>query len=151
LRLQRSTDGLPELSGRLGQFVRTNSEALIGVTTRRKDVDLSKGIAIGSILETDEHSHLEPVRSPEGAGFFRLLQAPQALGRTLLERLGKLVAAAARHPVKTGKAFLVRDWAKSTLILLYMRTLEGHLTLRLGRGLTTGFKEGLTTTLESGP
>jgi cholesterol oxidase len=32
-----------------------------------------------------------------------------------------------------------------------MRTLEGHLTLRLGRDVTTAFREGLTTSLESGP
>jgi cholesterol oxidase len=32
-----------------------------------------------------------------------------------------------------------------------MRTLEGHLRMKLGRGVTTGFQEGVTTTLESGP
>ena len=37
------------LSDRVGDVVRTNSESLIGVITRRRDVDLSQGIAIGSI------------------------------------------------------------------------------------------------------
>lgn len=151
LRLKRSAQGLPEISDRLGRFVRTNSEALIGVTTRRKDLDLSKGIAIGSILETDEHSHLEPVRYPEGAGFFRLLGAPLVSGDTLMARLWGLLRETARHPVHIARAYFVRDWAKSTVMLLYMRTLDGHLTLRLGRRLCTGFREGVTTTLESGP
>jgi cholesterol oxidase len=151
LRLKRSPDGLPALSDAVGRFVRTNSEAIIGVTTRRADLDLSRGISIGSILETDEHSHIEPVRWPAGSGFFRLMAAPHVSGDTFAARLARLLTAAAREPLRTVRAFLVRDWAKSTVSLLYMRTLEGHLTLRLGRDLTTGFREGLTTRLESGP
>src|SRR2546426_613298 len=61
LKLKASPEGLPRLSERVGAFVRTNSEALIGVTTRA-DRDMSEGIAITSVLHTDEHSHLEPVR-----------------------------------------------------------------------------------------
>ncbi len=151
LRLKADLDGLPELSDQVGRYVRTNSEALIGVTTRRKDVDLSKGISIGSILETDAHSHLEPVRYPEGSGFFRLLGAPHVSGQTFAGRLRSLVAETAKHPVRTAQAYLVRDWAKSTLILLYMRTLDGHLRMRLGRGLSNAFQNGVTTELSSGP
>jgi cholesterol oxidase len=151
LRLKRSPRGLPNVSDHLGRFVRTNSEALIGVTTRRKDLDLSKGIAIGSILETDDHSHLEPVRYPEGAGFFRLLAAPLVSGDTFPARLWALLRETVRHPLAVARPFFVRDWAKSTVMLLYMRTLDGYLTLRLGRGLLTGFREGVTTELASGP
>lgn len=151
LRLKRSRAGLPAISDGLGRFVRTNSEALIGVTTRRKDLDLSRGVAIGSILETDEHSHLEPVRFPAGAGFFRLLGAPLVSGATLPARLSSLLREAARQPLNIARAYLVRDWAKSTVVLLYMRTHEGHLSLRLGRGVGTGFRESLRSTLESGP
>ena len=151
LQLQRSPDGLPNLSKQVGHFVRTNSEALIAVTTRRQELDLSKGIAIGSILETDEHSHLEPVRYPAGSGFFRIMGAPHIPGSSFPTRLWRLLVETLKHPVLTARAYFVKDWAKSTMILLYMRALEGHLTLRLGRGLFTGFREGLTTTVESGP
>ncbi len=88
LRLKESPDGLPKISDRLGDFVRTNSEVLMGVVSD-KDEDLSKGIAIGSILETDEHSHLEPVRYPAGSGFFRLLAMPHAPGDTVVQRLAE--------------------------------------------------------------
>jgi hypothetical protein len=37
------------------------------VSALRRDRELSRGIAIGSILRTDEHSHLEPVRDPAWA------------------------------------------------------------------------------------
>jgi cholesterol oxidase len=151
LKLRERSDGLPRLSARLGEYVRTNSEALIGVTTRRRDLDLSKGIAIGSILTTDEHSHLEPVRYSAGSGFFRLLGAPAVLGQSFLARFAATVSDLLRHPIDTARAYFVRDWAKSTMILLYMRTLEGHLTFRLGRGLFTGGRRGLTSRVASGP
>ncbi len=146
LRLKASADGLPKLSDKVGDFVRTNNEALIGVTTKRKDLDLSKGIAIGSILETDDHSHLEPVRYPEGSGAFRLLGAPQVNGDTFFSRLVKLITATARHPIDTTRAYFVKDWAKSTLILLYMRTVDGHLRFELKKD-----KRTVGTALAEGP
>jgi cholesterol oxidase len=151
LGLKESPGGLPKLSDRLGCYVRTNSEALFAVTTPRRDVDLSKGIAITSILHTDEHSHLEPVRYPEGSGFFRLLAAPHVSGPSMLVRVFRMAWAAIRSPLKMLRVLFVPDFAKYTMILLYMRTLEGHLRMRLGRSWTTGFTRGLTTTLEEGP
>ena len=143
LRLKASPDGLPALSDRLGDYVRTNSEALIGITSRQRDVDLSRGIAIGSILATDAHSHLEPVRYPAGSGFFRLLMAPHVAGTTIGTRLLGLARTLLRRPLRFLRALLVPDWAKFTMILLYMRSLEGHLRLKLGRfGLTTAVQEG---------
>ena len=37
------------------------------------------------------------------------------------------------------------------MILLYMRTLDGHLNVRLGRSFRSGFKKGLVTELAEGP
>jgi cholesterol oxidase len=133
LRLRASPEGLPGLSPRVGELVRTNSEALLGVVSGQR-VDLSQGIAITSVLHTDAHSHLEPVRYPAGSGFFRLLVAPNAPGPSALARLLGAIGAVFRHPRRALRAVLVRDWAKHTVILLYMRTIEGHLRLRLGLG-----------------
>lgn len=143
LKLKGDSGGLPRLSRRVGAFVRTNSEALIGVITRA-DRDLSEGVAITSLLQTDEHSHLEPVRYGKGSGFFRLLMSPHVAGDNAAVRLIRAAGVALRHPIRLLSAIFVDDWAKRTMILLYMRTLEGHLRLRLG-GL------GLTTALEEGP
>ncbi|WP_338864829.1 GMC oxidoreductase [Myxococcus stipitatus] len=151
LRLKERPEGLPLLSERLGDGVRTNSEALVGVVSGRKEHDLSKGIAIGSILHTDERSHLEPVRYPEGSGFFRLLMAPQVRGARMLSRMARLVGLLVRHPLRFLRAWFVPNFAQRTLILLYMRTLEGHLRMRRKRGLTTGLRKGLTTGLQAGP
>ena len=151
LKLREHASGLPALSGRLGDFVRTNSEVLMGVVTRRRDRDLSQGIAQGSILHTDEHTHLEPVRYPAGSGIFRLLMLPHAPGDRLGQRLAGALGLVARHPVRTLQTYLVPDWAKYTIILLYMSSVEGHMHLRLGRGPRTGFRRRAVTEAGDGP
>ncbi|HTE53386.1 MAG TPA: GMC family oxidoreductase [Kofleriaceae bacterium] len=150
-RARRGHGGLPALSPRVGEFVRTNSEVLMGVTTRRRDRDLSHGIAIGSILDTDEHSHIEPVRYPSGAGFFRTLMAPHAPGDRAIVRVARALGFALAHPIQMFRTWTVPDWARYTMILLYMRALEGHLRLRLGRPLRRMFRRGLVTEVSGGP
>ncbi|HET6581922.1 MAG TPA: GMC family oxidoreductase [Nannocystaceae bacterium] len=144
LAMKEDPRGLPNLSNRLGYAVRTNSEALIGVVSRRRDVDLSRGIAIGSILQTDEHSHLEPVRYSAGSGFFRILIAPHVGAGSAVVRLYRLVATMLRHPLRVLRALTVSDLAKQSTILLYMRTTDGTLRLRrnwIGR-MSTARDEG---------
>lgn len=151
LRLKRRADGLPKLSDRVGDGVRTNSEVLLGVTTERRDLDLSKGVAITSILRTDHRSWVEPVRFSAGSGFFRLLGTPHAPGRTTPTRLLSAARRILGHPLRGAKMLLVPDWAKFTTILLYMRTEEGSIRLRLGRKLTRLLGLGLKSEPGVGP
>lgn len=150
LKMKEDPTGLPELSDRLGQMVRTNSEALFGVISPEPDADFAKGVAITSILHTDEHSHIEPVRYGKGSGFFRLLTLPHAPGSTIASRLAGALRGFARHPIRWARAMTVKDYAKASQILLYMRTLEGTLTMKLGRSAFTGFRKGLVTELDEG-
>ena len=145
LKLRADPGGLPRLSEHLGRRVRTNSESLIGVTAAGCREDLSQGVAIGSILRTDEFSHAEVVRYGAGSGSFRLLMSPHVGGRApgpvrVLQALGLLL----RQPLRWLRTYLVSDWARHTIILLYMRTTEGTLRLvrRSGRGMGTELEEG---------
>ncbi|HRP69852.1 MAG TPA: GMC oxidoreductase, partial [Turneriella sp.] len=135
---------LPNISDQLGFGIRTNSESLLGVTTERRDIDFSKGIAIGSILDVDKDTHLEVVRYPEGSGFFRTAMVPAVMGSNIFIRLGKMFWMYLCHPIKYLRAFFVPDWAKYTQIMLFMQSLDS--TLRLKRGL---FR--LKTALDKGP
>lgn len=148
LLLSLKETGLPKLSERLGDMVRTNSEALIGVISPEIDKDLSEGVAITSIIHTDEHSHVEPVRYGSGSDFFRIMVAPHAPGETLLQRVAGTMMGIAKQPLRWAKAFGVKDFPKQTQILLYMRTLDGTLKLRLGRHATTGFRRSLVSKLD---
>jgi cholesterol oxidase len=143
LRMKDEPDGLPELSDHTGQAVRTNSETLIGVTSRDPNIDLTQGVAIGSILHTDAHSHLEPVRYPAGNGLYRLMVLPHAPGDTLTQRMAASARTMLAQPRRALAATFVKDWSKSTAILLYMRTTEGTLGFRLGRfGLSSQVTAG---------
>ena len=123
---------LPRLSDRVGRDVRTNSESLMGVMTFDRDTTFSDGVAIGSIMQTDEHSFLEPVRYPSGSGFWRMFMAPQVHGRSVLTRIVKLVVDLFTHPVANLRVYFVKNWAEKTQILLFMRTIDS--TLRLSGG-----------------
>ena len=147
LKLKEDPSALPRLSDTLGTMVRTNSEALFGVVAPSGE-DFSRGVAITSILHTDEHSHIEPVRYGAGSGFFRLLTLPHAPGSTVATRVAGAIRGLAKNPIRWAKALTVKDFAKSGQILLYMRTLEGTMNLRLGRSAFTGFQRGLVTELD---
>lgn len=140
LRLKQSS--LPYLSEKVGTGIRTNSESLIGVTTFDKEKIFSEGIAIGSILHTDEHSHFEPVRYSAGSGFWRLFMSPLAHGKNAIIRFGKILADVFKHPAQNFKTYFVDDWSKRTQILLFMQTIDS--TLRFSRGFF-GMKSSLAT------
>jgi cholesterol oxidase len=148
LKMRDDPGGLPRLSPRLGDAVRTNSEALLGVLTPDDDKDFSEGVAITSILHTDEHSHIEPVRYGRGSGFFRTLALPHSPGPTVAARLAGAVRGFFKDPLLWIRALTVRDFSRHSQVLLYMRTLEGTLSLRLGRSAWTGFRKGLVSILD---
>jgi cholesterol oxidase len=142
LKLKNST--LPGLSELTGARVRTNNEALIGIVSRDKDRKFSDGIAIGSIVDTDDYSHLEPVRYPTGSGFWRLLMAPMVSGKTLAGRILRILADYARYPIPNIRAVFTRSWADRTQILLFMQTHDSTLHLKRGLfGLRTGVERGI--------
>ena len=141
LKLKRTS--LPRLSDRLGHQIRTNSESLIGITSFDKEKAFCEGVAIGSILHTDEHSHLEPVRYGSGSGFWRILQAPMVRGSNWAVRVFRLAWDLIRHPVQNAKIIFVWNFARRTQILLFMQTLNSTLRFRLGRfGMRSSMEQG---------
>ncbi len=147
LLLKLKSSSLPHLSDQVGFGIRTNSESLIGITTFDKQTNFSEGIAIGSILHTDEFSHLEPVRYASGSGFWRLLMSPLVYGSNTFIRMTKALLVSLRHPFQTLRVALVWDWARRTQILLFMRTLDSTLRFRKGlSGMKSSMVEGKSPT-----
>lgn len=143
LRMQALPTGLPKLSKLLGGRVRTNSESFIGIITRKSNVDLSSGIAIGSIYHCAPGESVEPVRYSSGSGFFRVLMAPHVEGVRTAVRLWRLVATCLRNPYKILRALTVWNAATKMSILMYMRSCEGTLRFRWSRfGLRTEREQG---------
>ena len=128
LKIKRKS--LPNISDKLGDEIRTNNETLISVSTLDKNKDFSKGIAIGSILHTDENSHLEICRYSEGSNAWKLLHFPFATGKNVFVRLSKVVFSLIRSPLQFFKIYVLNGWAKSTVVLLFMQTLDSTIKLK---------------------
>ena len=128
---------LPGISGQLGNRVRTNAESLIGVRVPGRRESLSGGVAIGSGCYLDEYTHIEATRYPEGSDAMGLLSTVLTGGESGRKRillwLRSLAASFLRHPIRTLRILHPFGWARESMILLCMQTLDGHITMRLGR------------------
>ncbi len=137
--------GLPRLSPRLGENVRTNSEELVGAVARTRKVDYSQGIAITSIARADAETRLEPVRYPRGSSLMRLIAAPTLPDPNTPRGKRWLAALAAlfRTPGHVARTYILPGWADRTTILLVMQTSDNRLTMRYDRHPLYGFRRGL--------
>lgn len=145
------TGGLPHISQCLGDNVRTNSETIPGSTSRLPDADFSTGVAITSIFQVDENTHLEPVRYPKGSGFIRMLAIPMVAGQgNLLSRIGRIIWHGICHPLDFFRVKLFGEWAQKTTILLIMQTADSTMKIRMGRNLFTLFRRNLVSKLTPG-
>ena len=128
---------LPAISGQLGTRVRTNAESLIGLRVPHSAQDLSKGIAIGSGIYLDEHTHIEAVRYPAGSDTMGLLATLLTGGRPGPNRIFSwaqtFLASMLRHPFATIRCLHPFGFARESLIMLCMQTLDGSLDMRLAR------------------
>ncbi len=129
----KSEGSLPRVSDRLGKHIRTNSESLIGVRVPGSRDDLSKGVAIGSGVYIDEHTHIEAVRYPSGSDAMSawctmLTGGRPGPGRVALW-LKNLWSSTLRHPIRTFRLFQPFGWARETVILLCMQALDTHIDM----------------------
>ncbi len=140
---------LPLISPMLGESVRSNSEALMGVTARGRGEDFSQGVAITSHFWADEVTSIEPVRYPPGSSFMRTLIWPLAGYGREGHGLGARLWASLKHFVRKPGDFLhtrlLPHWAERDTVLLIMQKVENKMSLRRGRSLSNGFRMGLQT------
>jgi cholesterol oxidase len=142
---------LPALSNRLGDYVRTNSEAIVGALSRRADASNSRGIAITSGFYPDPNTHVEIVRYGEGQdamGRLGTLMVDGSGGRA--RRFGRFLGQIARHPLDFLRTQVPWGWAKRTVILLVMQPLDNHLRVKLARPWWWPFGQRLVSELPEG-
>ncbi|HVI53760.1 MAG TPA: GMC family oxidoreductase [Luteibacter sp.] len=142
----RESGALPSISPALGHGVRTNAESLIGIRFPGSSEDLSRGVAIGSGIYIDAHTHIEATRYPAGSDVMGLLTTVMAKGRHrrtswLFTMLHMLLT----RPLALFRLVRTRNWARESMILLCMQTLDGQLTMRLGRRWFRPFRRRLVT------
>jgi cholesterol oxidase len=134
LHRMRDEGHLPDLSPRLGELTRTNSEAILAARTFRLDAELTKGVAITSSFFPDEHTHVEPVRYGRGSNALGALTTALADGdrgprpltflREFVRNFGSMV-----------RQLSLRHWSEQTIITLVMQSLDNSITCYTKRGL----------------
>jgi cholesterol oxidase len=146
----KARGSLPRVSDRVGERVRTNSEAILSVTTSDASAGYAKGVAITSSFHPDPHTHIEVVRYNEGSDALQPLASLLTDGGPGAPRPLKFLGNVARQPLK----FLSTLWpfgkARRGIFLLVMQTLDNSITLTLRRKWTRLFARTLDTSLGQG-
>ena len=141
LHRMRDSGRLPRLSPRLGELTRTNSESLVGATSRRRDVDFTAGVAITSSFRPTPDTHVEPVRYGHGSNAMGLLSVTLTDGGGPRPRWVSWLGDQVRHPGPALRSLSVRRWSERTVIGLVMQSVDNSIVLsgrrRLGRWTLT--------------
>jgi cholesterol oxidase len=124
---------LARLSDQLGNFVRTNSEALVGAKSRDARADFSRGVAIASGFYPTPDTHIEMVRYGRGQDFMSLLTTVMTSSGGHVPRAIRWLGEITRHPLKFLRVTIPFGFARKTGILLVMQTLPSHMRLGLRR------------------
>lgn len=126
----RDEGRLPGLSDRLGDVVRTNSEAIVGASGTKVRTELTRGVAITSSIHPDETTHIEPVRYPPKSNAMGLLTTVLVDGGGSVPRQVRFLGKVVRHPVKFLRSLSVRNWSERSIILLVMQSRDNSIALR---------------------
>lgn len=142
----RDSGRLDDLSPRLGELTRTNSEAIVGATARLdQGTDYSRGVAITSSFHPAPDTHIEPVRYGHGSNAMALLATVLVDGGGRLPRPIRFLWQIVRHPLAFLRSLSVRRWSERSVILLVMQSRNNSLrTLTTRRWFSRSRK--LTTT-----
>ncbi len=135
--LQRCRLGgsLPRISNRLGELVRTNSEAILTVTVPEEQAaGFTKRVAITSSIYPDPNTHIETVSYGEDGDSMRMFYTLLVGDGTRLTRPLKLLGQILIHPGRFAKVLLAKRWSRRTIILLVMQTLDNAIALRPRKG-----------------
>lgn len=130
LLLKLKDNALPLISDQIGCHIRTNNETLISVSTLDKQKDFSKGIAIGSILHTDENTHIEVCRYGEGSNAWKLVHLPYSAAKNPWVRFYRMIINFFKTPLSYLKVYFKNSWARKTTVILFMQTLDSTINFK---------------------
>ncbi|MBC7302733.1 MAG: GMC family oxidoreductase [Nocardia sp.] len=135
LHKMRGDGTLPELSARVGELTRSNSEAIIGVTSKSRR-DFAQGVAITSSIHPEPQTHVEVCTYGKGQNALFLQTVPMVDGGAF--RFLRLLLTMVLHPVQFLRSQNAHGASERSVILLVMQSLDNSLTSYLkGKRLVT--------------
>lgn len=128
---------LPGLSEKLGLELITNSETLSAVSFIPEKT--SNGLAITSVFNPDNNTHVEVVKYPAGSGALRWFFTLSAAGsKTTARRILNLTGQILRHPLRLVKVLFNPGWPSNLVIFLVMQHIENAMRIVWKKGLLGG-------------
>ena len=124
---------LSKLSDTLGENLRTNSESLIGVIS--KDIKLNNGVAISSVFNPDDDTHIELVKFPNGSSSMVKMATLAVDSDKPLLRLLKFPLEVVKHPLRFLRMLFGSKLAENSVILLVMQSLDNALKMTWKKGV----------------
>ncbi|MFJ9367240.1 GMC oxidoreductase [Nocardia sp. NPDC101769] len=125
LHKMRDEGVLPNLSPRLGELTRSNSEAILNVVSKARD-DFAEGIAITSSIHPEPDTHVEVCHYGKGQNGLFPLSVPLVDGGAF--RFLRFLLAMLLHPVVFARSLNARRASEKSVILLVMQSLDNSLT-----------------------
>jgi cholesterol oxidase len=145
-RCRDKNKSLPEISLKLGDNVRTNSETLLGATSKDFSTNFSEGVAITSILQVDEATAIEPVRYPKNSSLMRFLSSPLIdEPGNFWHHLFRSIQKTITEPMIFFRTHILPGWAQRSTILLVMQNEDNHIRIRMKKGIIPFTKGRLVT------
>ncbi len=124
---------LPDLSDKLGENILTNSEMLSGVVAA--DRKLNHGIAISTVFNPDDNTHIELCKYPDKSGIMTKLAVMAAGPGTPFVRTMKLLGNIILHPWDFLRSLFQLNPARNSIIFLIMQVLPNAMRMKLKKGL----------------
>jgi len=124
---------LPNISDKLGDFIRTNSEAILGVKANDRHADYSDQISITSGIYPDENTHIEVVRFNKGSDVMASITTLLTDGGGRIPRVVRFLGNVILHPLAFLKTLWPFGWGARTSILLVMQKEENHMRFNYER------------------
>jgi cholesterol oxidase len=125
------TEGLlPNLSEKLGDITRTNSEAILGIDSRDHATDWNDHIAITSGIYPDKNTHIEVVRYNKGSDLLYAIATVLTDGGGRVPRVLRFFGNILRHPYQFLRGLWIPGQSARTSVILVMQSSENYLRLR---------------------
>ncbi|MCE5289558.1 MAG: GMC family oxidoreductase [Nocardiaceae bacterium] len=127
----RNDGSLANLSPRVGELTRSNSEAIIGVQSKTRN-DFAQGVAITSSIHPEPTTHVEVCTYGKGQNALFLQTVPLVDGGPF--RFTRLLLTIVRHPIMFARTQNAKGASETGVVLLVMQSLDNSLTSYLKHG-----------------
>lgn len=126
MRMRDQYQTLPNISSKLGQEIRTNSETLTSAVDMNAKV--SEGVTISSLISVDDETNMEINRFNEGSdNTWRYLPYVPMVTGTGFGRILKFFGNTLLHPIRFFKTIRIKGKAASSIIFLVMQKSESFI------------------------